>query len=85
MLKGLDSIFINYDFKRLMGKHRVVKFILPVCIVISDSSEGQKSLTPNKVFDNSTKFAYYNDLKDEPYPLVFLFPISMLADKYIYH
>ncbi len=73
MLKGIDSLLLNYDFKRLMGKHRIVKFILPVCIVISDSSEGQKSLAPHNAIDNITKFAYYNNLRDEPYPLIFCF------------
>ena len=80
----LDTL-LSYDYSRMIGKNKKVKFILPISIIILDSKYDPKLFDAHDIFLKVSRLYYFNKEKDDEYKFIHLNPISVMVDKKSYH
>lgn len=83
LISGIEKLN-TYDYRKLMGGSKSVIFILPVSIIILDSSYGNKRLDTN-INKKISQLFYPPAEEDEHKKIVYLWPLNYLVAKRFYH
>lgn len=79
---GLNALK-NFDFKPFMGNEKRVKFVIPISVIVLDSSYNPKKIDAH-LMDRIDKLFYYS-AKDEKMKIIYVPAVNMMIDKKVYN
>jgi hypothetical protein len=83
-IKNLEMLK-SYDYSKLRGENKRVKFILPISIVILDARYGEKYIDAHYIWRKMGTLFHFSNKEDDGYKLIYLDPVNIMVDKKVYN